>query len=712
MNKKFPRSFFSLLFILFFLVFIFASDRILSSEAKAEDLNVLLISIDTIRPDRLGCYSTKYLQTPHIKKLAAKGFVFDRAFAHNPSTLPSHANILLGTTSLVHGVHDNAKFRVADDFLTLAEYLKGNGYSTGAFIGAFPLDSRFGLSQGFDVYDESYYTGSSTAFLPPERKAEDVIEAALDWIVMQRSNWFCFIHLWDPHSVYSPPEPFLSEFKDDPYSGEVAYVDSEFGKLFDFLERRDFFENTFIVLTGDHGESLGEHGELTHNYFAYNSTIWVPLIIVAPELSAGRIADYVCHVDIFPTVCDILQLNTPPLLQGTSLLPLMQGKKIKKRTIYFESLAPYYNSRAAPLRGFIEEAKKFIDSPLPEYYNLETDFNEENNLIQKVDLEKHQKKLEEHMLAFSSSRPDRISKKVDQEALDKLRSLGYVSSSYAEPKENYTPQDDLKSLLPFQQRLDEAIVFFDSGKVEESVSVLTELIKEKKDMASLYLYLHHIYRTQGQLTKSLKLMSEGFEHNPENFDIVSAYGILLVESDKLDEGITVFQKALAMIDFDPMVWNYLGFAYWRKGEENKALEHYAKALALDDSFAMTYANLGGLHLTRFPRTKEKSDYFQAMEYFKKAIEHDPNLASAYRWLGLGYKVGGRVDIAITIWKKALELDPADDITILDMGKAHLERGENTEALEYFERYLRLRKDLLTPDERRDIEAFIQKCRQK
>ena len=162
------------------------------------------------------------------------------------------------------------------------------------------------------------------------------------------------------------------------------------GKLFDYLEKRNILENTVIILTGDHGESLGEHGELTHSYFAYNSTVWVPLVIAAPGLAPGRFGDYVCHSDIFPTVCDLLQTDKPPFLQGVSLDPILKGKKLKQRQIYIESLDPYYNGGAAPLRGFIEGSRKFLDSPLPEYFDLETDFGEVHNLVQKIDLKKHQ----------------------------------------------------------------------------------------------------------------------------------------------------------------------------------------------------------------------------------------------------------------------------------------------------------------------------------
>ncbi|GAI10984.1 unnamed protein product, partial [marine sediment metagenome] len=386
---------------------IFTDDSLLASNKKQENLNVLLITIDTIRPDRLSCYSTKYLQTPRIDALAEKGAVFDRAFAHNPLTLPSHVNILLGTTPLYHGVHENSFSIVAEDFLTLAEYLKGKGYATGAFIGAFPLDSRFGLAQGFDVYDESYPSKSSNVFVFPERKAEKVIESAIDWIGKLDSKWFTWIHIWDPHSPYLPPDSFLLKFKDDLYSGEVAYVDSELGKFFDYLEKSNLAGNTLIVLTGDHGEALEEHGESTHGYFAYNSTLWVPLIIAGPGIEQTRVDEYVSHTDIFPTLCDVLGIEKPSFLQGISLLPLLRGKKIKNRVIYFESLLAFYHSGWAPLRGFIEEKVKFIDSPLPEFYNLEDDFDEEENLVQEINLERYQKRMKELIETYSSlQRPE------------------------------------------------------------------------------------------------------------------------------------------------------------------------------------------------------------------------------------------------------------------------------------------------------------------
>jgi len=322
-------------FLLLLTGIIFANCPHLDSNPTQENLNVLLISIDTIRPDRISCYSPKYLKTPHIDALATKGVLFERAIAHNPSTLPSHVNILVGTTPLHHGVHENSKFILTEDFLTLTEYLKERGYSTGAFVGAFPLDSRFGLSQGFDVYDESYPSKGSNAFTFQERNAGQVIQSALRWLEKQNSQWFSFIHIWDPHAPYLSPEPFKEKFKNDPYSGEVAYVDSELGKLFDYLKSNNLMENTLIVLTGDHGEALGDHGEITHGYFAYNSTLWVPLIVVGPGIKTAHVDEYVSHIDIFPTICDVLEIEKPFLSPGSFSPAFDERKENKKKSYLF-----------------------------------------------------------------------------------------------------------------------------------------------------------------------------------------------------------------------------------------------------------------------------------------------------------------------------------------------------------------------------------------
>jgi arylsulfatase A-like enzyme/Tfp pilus assembly protein PilF len=707
------HSRFSTIFPFLSLVFLLSAIPIFLSATKQEEealKNVLLVTIDTLRPDRLSCYGCETVRTPNIDALADRGVLFSRAFAHTPTTLPSHTNILLGTIPPHHGIHDNSKFKVAEEFLTLAELLKKKSYSTAAFIGAFPLDSRFGLSQGFDLYDESYSSGKAPEHAPPERTAEEVLEAAKDWLSEQEGKWFCWIHIWDPHAPYSPPEPFRQKFKNDLYSGEVAYVDSELGKLFDYLGQREMLSNTLVVLTADHGESLGEHGEATHSYFAYNSTLWVPLILSGPGLQTGRVNGYVCHVDVFPTICDILQIERPSFLQGISLLPLVRGNLPENRAIYFESLTPHYNVGAAPLRGFIEEGEKFFDSPVPEFYDLTSDFGERKNLAPQTDLRELKEKLNRIIERHSISQKNRKLAEVNRDTLEKLKSLGYISLSSPKIKARYGPEDDLKTLFPYQKKLDEAIVLKDEGKVEEFAALLRDLIDEKKTLVQAYIYLYRVYKEQGRVKDVLELLEEGYRNNPDDYNILMNYGALLVDQGKYDQGIDVLKQGLTLVDFDPLIWNYLGFAYGKKGEEEKALEHYKKSMALDNSFAMTHYSLGIFYFSVFSRTKKWEDYERSMEYFKAAIDHDPNLFIAHKALGIGYKVGGRIDAAISVWEKALGLNSADYSIGLYLGEAYFVTGNKAKARHYLEEYLFSVGPSLRVEERQRINMLIGKCK--
>jgi arylsulfatase A-like enzyme/Flp pilus assembly protein TadD len=676
-----------------------------------EGKNLLLITIDTIRPDRISFYSSKYLKTPNIDSVAKSGVVFMRAFAHNPTTLPSHTNILLGTTPLYHGVHDNSHFKVDERFTTLAEFLKKYGFSTGAFIGSFPLDSRFGLSQGFDLYDDSYPSKGKEELTFPERKAEKVIESAINWIKKQKEPWFAWIHLFDPHQPYIPPEPFFSQFKNDLYSGEVAYVDKFLGRLLNFLKEENREKRTFIIITGDHGESLGEHGESTHGYFAYNSTLLVPLIISGPGITHSLSYEYVCHIDIFPTVCDLLKKEKPDFLQGLSLYPILKGKGIRKREIYFESLHAYYNRGWAPLKGIIIEKKKYISLPIPELYDMEKDFDERENLISSVDREYYEENLSALEAKLKGNEKKEGLRKIDRETLEKLESLGYISSPYPSLKRKFGPEDDLKTLLPIQQKFSDSMLLYQKGKLEDAIRLLKEIIEERKDFDLAYCRLSQIYKGKGRIADALETMREGYRNNPDNHFVISTYGILLSEIGNPDEGIKVLERGISFYGFDPELWNYLGIAYWRKGYFEKAKEAYRKALSLDENYALVYNNLGSLYLSLYLKTKKREDINQAIQNFKKGIELDPELSSAYNGLGGAYKSIGDIDSAISCWEKAVALNPNFEFPIYNLGITYFERGEKEKALGYLQRYLNLKRGNISLEEKRMIETIIQKCKE-
>lgn len=682
---------------------------------KKKPLNVLLITIDTLRPDRLSCYSGEHIQTPQIDSLAQRGALFLKAFAHTPTTLPSHTNILLGTTPLYHGVHDNQNFIVRDEFLTLAEHLKSSGYATGAFVGAFPLDSRFGLTQGFDVYDDNYGSKNYQEFSYVERPAEVVVRRAMAWLENQNNSWFLWIHCFDPHQQYDPPEPFKTEYKDAPYNGEVAYVDQELGRLFAYLQKNRLEENTLIVFTGDHGESLGQHGESTHGYFAYNSTVWVPLIIVSPGAKPVVVDQNVCHVDIYPTVCDILGLPKPDFCQGISLEPAVMGKRtddLSSRAIYFESLYPYYNRGWAPLTGIILDDAKYSDSPIPELYDLEKDFHEMENKAEGENLDPYRKRLEKLVEEQSYSGRASAAKEADRDTMERLKSLGYLSSPQASLKEEFTREDDLKVLLPYQNQLQQAMGAYHKGNVDEGIEILQRIVRERKDFDQAYAYLATLYKVKNDYRKAVEVLRQGYQNCPTSYKVITSFGIFLTEVREYEAAIQILQKGLELIDYDPDLWNYLGVAYWRKGDLADALEAFNRSLSLDHNYSIAFNNRGSVFLSKFLATKDRNDLDQAVGNFKQAIALDPGYASAYNGLGAAYSQAGNMEEAISSWEKAVAINPELGFSLYNLGLAYLRKGDKNRALEYLNKYKQKEYNRLPPQEKKKLDALIQSCRQK
>ena len=702
-------------FLSFFLCFSLASSYLYPENGSTESrLNVLLVTIDTLRADRLSCYSREHLETPHIDGLAEKGVIFTKAFAHNSTTLPSHTNILLGTVPLYHGVHENGTFIVEDGFLTLAEHLKSYDYSTGAFIGSYVLDSRFGLAQGFDVYDEDYRGKSTQKLSTIERKAEEVVGNAVEWLKEQVGPWFLWVHCYDPHYLYKPPEPFKTKYKDRPYDGEVAYVDFSLEKLFSHIRNNDLLNNTLVIITGDHGESLGEHGEKTHGYFAYNSTIWIPLIISIPGESSGRNSQLVCHVDIFPTVCDVLGIERPSFLQGMSLLPAIRGKKLPKRPVYFESLYPYYSRGWAPQKGFISKNEKFIDSPIPELYDLEKDFDELKNLAEAAKVEEYREQLARIMKEQSLPEGEGGRRQqADRETLEKLRSLGYVSTRGASEKKDFGPRDDIKKILPYNNKSMKAMDLVKKGEVQKGITLLREVITEREDIDIAYSSLAMIYKDLGRLADALAVLEQGLQRLPSSYEIFTLYVNFLINANRYDDVIELFgEMNLRQIEHDPDMWNFLGAAYSQKGDFDKALEAYEMALSIDNKYIVSYKNMGAVHFSIFLKTKERSAFQRALQNFKKAIEINPNYAAAYNGLGGAYLYAGNLNGAVYCLEKALEINPDLRNALYNLGLTYLQRGEKAKALQNLNKYKDKYERFLSPSGKKKLEELIQKCKQE
>lgn len=685
---------------------------LLSSNKKP---NILLLTIDTLRADRLSCYGSQRPLTPNIDRLAKRGCLFRFAFAHTPTTLPSHTNILLGTVPPYHGVHDNLNFIVSSEFLSLPERLKEEGYRTAAFVGAYLLDRRFGLNQGFDVYDDNYVRSHESKLANLERRAEEVVKPAIEWLKEQTLPWFLWLHCYDPHDPYEPPEPFASQFKDDPYSGEVAYVDYALKPLIDLLEQAPYRDSTIIIFTADHGESLGEHGEETHGFLAYNSTLWVPLIIVVPGTKPGQISQPVGHIDLFPTIMELLHLPLPDQLQGLSLVPLLQGKKLPERKIYFESLYPYYSRGWAPIRGFYQNNLKYIDSPLPELYDLSRDFSEKNNLIRSGIVSQYKKELASLLASLSGKGEQIAQKKIDREKLEKLRSLGYLSSQPTQRREVFGPEYDVKTLLPYNNLAVRAIIWYQQGEKAKAIQILEEIIRECPILDNAYANLAILYQKEGNLNKALQILELALKNIPSSYEFFFNCLNLLIEAKRYDEAIKFFEEKSPNFDRainDPEVLNLVGFAYAQKGELKKAFEHYELALSIEDKFPSLHANMGWAYLSLFLKNKETKALQNSFEKFQKAIAIDPEFSQAYNGLGLTCRLLGRSDEAIAYWQKALKLNPDLLQAYYYLGLAQMEKGKFEEALNLLTTYQKKASASLSAEEKEKLNSLLQTLRDK
>jgi arylsulfatase A-like enzyme/Tfp pilus assembly protein PilF len=673
--------------------------------------NLLLITVDTLRADRVSFYWDRHVRTPRMDSLAARGVVFMRAFSHCTTTLPAHTNILLGTTPPYHGVHDNANFVVADDFLTLAEHLKSFGYATGAFIGGFPLESRFGLDQGFDTYDDRLDRVGPTPGDSWTRRAEAVLSSALAWLKGRKDPWFLWVHLWDPHEPYSPPEPYKTRYANHLYDGEVAYVDAALGKLFDYLRESGLDRSSLIVLTGDHGESLGEHGESTHGFLAYNATLWIPLIIALPGLEHRVVSAPVSHVDIFPTICELLDVGKPAHLQGASLVGEMKGQSADRRSIYFESLTPFYSMGWAPISGFIDKNEKFIDSPVPEIYDLGKDFDESANLAEAENVVGQRKRLGELLRSLSSSLADGAAHDSDRETIERLRSLGYLAVSPGRRKQGraeFGPEDDVKTLLPFYNDAMSALSLFEAGRADEAIAKAKAVIAARKNISTAYLNLAHFYKEEGRGAEAASILKQGFEALPENYYIFVEYVSCLYETGDFDAAISLIEgKRPPQVEFDPLPWNYAGLSWLKKGNEPKARECFEKALSIDSDSSISWYNLGNLDYSVFQTTQDRPHLDQAAESLRKAVALDPTNGPARYVLGVAFYQLGDFSEAISNLEGALASGPETQEALYYLGLAYLRDGDTSKACSRLREYKKTPHfESLSAPEKESVEEII------
>jgi arylsulfatase A-like enzyme/Flp pilus assembly protein TadD len=645
-------------------------------------LSVLLVTIDTLRADAVGAYGAAGAVTPWMDRLAREGVRFESAHAHNVVTLPSHANILSGRYPLDHRVRDNAGFRFPRDTETLATLLKARGYRTGAFVSAFPLDSRFGLARGFDTYDDRFGdSGAHTAFFIQERRGSETVAAARAWLEGQGgAPTFCWVHVFEPHFPYEPPEPFASRFLADLYNGEVSAADAALGPLLEPLLRAGSRGRTLVVLTADHGEALGEHGEMSHGIFAYESTLRVPLVLYQPRILRPRVvAEPVRHVDLLPTVLDALSLAAPEGLPGRSLLPVAFGGSPPPSTHYFESLSAAMNRGWAPLRGVIRDRMKYIELPIAELYDLADDPRETRNLAAARPQELEQMR----GLLAGLREADRGVRRGEEgaEVRERLRSLGYITSAAPAMKERYTDEDDPKRLIALDAAIQEVVARYTSGDRPGALALCQDIVHDRPDMPLALLYLAFLQRETGDLTAAAEAGRRALAGSPEDTDTAALVGAYLTEGGRAKEAVRLLEPYARHPEPDLDVLIAWGVALASTGQPQQALAAFEQVRQIDPSNAMALVNIGTVHLV----TGEPG---RAREAFESALRLDPAVARAHNSLGVIAAEGRRFEEAIERWRRAASLDPREYQTLYNLGMMLVRLGRPTEARPYLERYVR------------------------
>jgi arylsulfatase A-like enzyme/Flp pilus assembly protein TadD len=618
---------------------------LLPPAASLRGANILLVTIDTLRADRLGAYGASR-PTPTLDALAAEGLRYTHAYAHAVMTLPSHASLLTGLVPPRHGVRNNGAFRLRDDVVTLPERLRDAGYRTGAFVGAFVLDRRFGLAQGFDAYDDRIAEGSTLDFRIAERPAERVLAAARDWLLKDDPRpWFAWVHLFDPHTPY----------RSGAYDDEVAYVDAQLRTFVAALRDAGRLQRTIVVATADHGEALGEHGEATHGLFAYEPTLRVPLLVAGPGIGPGVVELPAAHVDVAPTLLSLIGVSAGDVdgepLSAASYPP-------GARSIYFEALDANLTRGWAPLTGVVANGWKYIDLPRPELYDLAKDAEETVNVI--GDSPERARELARQLDRWRTRTPPQSSRvSLDADAKARLQSLGYASGSPATPRVAYTEGDDPKTLLPLHRKFMSALERAENGDADGALAELREVIGARPTFAAAYMTGASILIGSARAVEAVALLDAARAAGVTSPELEERRGAALLAAGNPAAAIAALEPVVAGSRDAVDALNTLAVALLHSGRAPEARRMFSRALELDPASAGIWTNVGLLEL----RTGRPLDAARA---FETAAEIDPTSIEAWRGLGAAQLSAHDARGAAASWRHAVELDPSDDTTLFNL----------------------------------------------
>jgi choline-sulfatase len=678
------------------------------------DLNVVLLTLDTLRADHLGAYGNTEVRTPHLDELAADGVVFEQAMTSAPLTLPAHSSIFTGQFPPRHGVRDNGGFFLGPEQVTMAELLTAQGFTSGATVGAFVLDSKWGLDQGFGTYQDDFDLTNIKAMslASVKRPGNEVVDLALKWMDgVADQRFFSWLHLYDPHAPYESPEPYRSQYNGHPYRGAIAFTDAQVGRVLTFLKDRGLADRTIVVVAGDHGEGLGEHGEETHGFFVYESAMRVPFIVYAPfsNTAGRRVTQPVRTVDILPTVLDLLQIQAPDALAGVSLAPLLTGAREMANVPmegYGEAMYPLHHYGWSELTATRSDRYKLIDAPRPELYDLERDPNELNNIFEErrsvADAMLRNLRDQKRQMAASAPAAPK-NEEVDPETRARLAALGYVgsfvatdegpSSDRADPKDKIglfnlmtTARDVSKGsdagteaieMLQRVVREDPKVIdgwfmlgneYFKTGKFPEAVAQFARALELKPDYDLAIINMANAYRRMGKDDAALAGYERYVMIDPKNAFVRYQIGEIYLDQGNLDRAEPEFRQALAI---DPKLASAIvatGVIAFQRGQAAEAAKRFNEALALKPEVRLAHFNLALL-------AEARGDDATADAEYRTEIDKHPTAYKALFNLGRLKARRGLSAEALGFYRKAVETNPEFAEGFFYLAKALLDEGK-------------------------------------
>ncbi len=683
-------------------LFITALGLTLLSCQDERPISVLVITLDTTRADRLGCYGREDAGTPHLDLIAAEGTLFERAYTAVPITLPSHVSIFTGTYPTHHGVRDNGNFRVDPRLTTLAELLLEEGYATGAFIGAYPVQAEFGLDQGFQVYDDDLRSRSGPLNVRfAERPAPQVAAPAIRWLKQldDEDPFFGWVHFFDAHTPYEPPEDLRTRFPEDPYQGEIAAVDRQIGAILEALRAKGRLDDTLIVVVADHGEGLGEHHESTHAALIYDTTMHVPMILRGPGIPSRRIGAITRTVDLFPTVTDLLGLPTPRAVQGRSLQPLWQGDAPDDRVAYLETQWPALHQGWSPLEGLVRADRKLIRAPAvaseaSELFDLRTDPGERVDRSAREPTRVSELTTRLDQLIHDTSESALESRRgLTEEDRQQLQQLGYLGSTPDAREANQHPKDGIRAVSAFQRVV--GLIF--AQEFEKALELLTTLEERYPDSLGVFEYRAlcykemavagggvptfldraieqyvralainpelenlwksraEVHRLQGRWDDAVACYEQALRISPGIPGTEKLYAVTLAEAGRADEGLAILDRLLAEAP-SPLLSNTRGQLLEAARRFEAALMAYEKTITRgpqDDPEVIRAHNRAGVIASMLEQPEVAIAHFEAVNRVR------PDNVFARPRLARELEVVGRLEDSLRIWTELATDHPND-----------------------------------------------------